>query len=293
MRFRSFDSLRTITLIASHRSFSAASEAMNLSKGAISYQVKQIEYELGFAVFERRHDGFRLTQKGEKLCRAAGVMLDGIEHEIESLRSDREACITVATTTYFAARWLSPRLMRFTSAHPDITLRLQPTIGIVDPDRENIELVIRWGKGQWGESRGELLFLCPCRLVAAPALVEALDARGLESGLTSVTLLDDDQESAAWSDWCRREKLPKVAVRRRLVIPDPNVRLQAVIDGQGVAIFDDLALAEMTNNRLGMVGTSSLPDYGYHLVFRGGRAQSHAVEAFHAWLAGEAGRPMA
>ncbi len=51
MRFRSFDGLRTFIQVAKHLSFTAASNELNLTKGAVSYQINRLESELGFKVF--------------------------------------------------------------------------------------------------------------------------------------------------------------------------------------------------------------------------------------------------
>ncbi len=52
-----------------------------------------------------------------------------------------------------------------------------------------------------------------------------------------------------------------------LVIPDPNVRVQAVIDGQGIALYDRLVDDEVAAGRLYQYREVSLDDYGYYLVY--------------------------
>jgi LysR family glycine cleavage system transcriptional activator len=67
MRFRSFDSLNIFRTVAERMSFTAAAEALNMSKGAVSYQIAKLEEELGLRLFERRHTHIRLTAEGERL----------------------------------------------------------------------------------------------------------------------------------------------------------------------------------------------------------------------------------
>ncbi|MEM7293017.1 MAG: LysR family transcriptional regulator, partial [Pseudomonadota bacterium] len=129
MAFKSYDQLRAFTAVASHLSFTRAASELNLTKGAVSYQIKRLEDDLGFAVFERGKRGIVLTDRGERLLRTCRTALDDIESEIESLRRDDNKKITIGLTTYFASRWISPRLMGFTSQYPDVALRLQPTVG--------------------------------------------------------------------------------------------------------------------------------------------------------------------
>ena len=51
MRFRSFDSLNIFRTVAEKMSFTAAGEALNMSKGAVSYQIAKLEDELGVPLF--------------------------------------------------------------------------------------------------------------------------------------------------------------------------------------------------------------------------------------------------
>ena len=52
MRFQHFDALRVFSVVAENSSFSAAAEVLNLTKGAVSYQIKQLEEDLGFMLFD-------------------------------------------------------------------------------------------------------------------------------------------------------------------------------------------------------------------------------------------------
>ncbi|WP_315984093.1 LysR substrate-binding domain-containing protein [Aliamphritea spongicola] len=79
------------------------------------------------------------------------------------MREDDTSRITVGMSTYFASRWLSPRLMNFMAEHPNISLRLQPMIDLTDFHTENIDMAIRWGKGHWPGMHVELLRQAPVR----------------------------------------------------------------------------------------------------------------------------------
>lgn len=74
-----------------------------------------------------------------------------------------------------------------------------------------------------------------------------------------------------------------------LVIPDPNVRVQAVIDNQGVAINDVLVGSEVSQGVLHLYENVVLEDYGYYLVYPEQALEQPAVRAFRDWVIGEAG----
>ena len=161
MRFRSFDNLRLFDVVARHMSFTAAAAELNLTKGAVSYQVRRLERELGFAVFERSSRGIALTEKGKALWHVSQASFTELERQIGRLREEDTARITVGMATYFASRWLSPRLMTFMAAYPGIGLRLQPLVDLIDLETAHIDMAIRWGKGGWSDLEIEPLLPCP------------------------------------------------------------------------------------------------------------------------------------
>jgi len=289
MRFRSYDSLRLFDVVARHLSFTAAAEELNLSKGAVSYQMNRLEAELGFPVFVRRHRGVDLTDKGRQLWFACQTAFGELDRHIAGLRDQDPERVTVGMSTYFASRWLSPRLMNFTAAHPRIGLRLQPLVDLIDLRAHGIDMAIRWGSGDWTDVEIEPLFTCPAFATAGTAIARQVAEQGLEATLATTRLLHDRDGSRAWHDWFAAAGLPFRPAPDGLVIPDPNVRVQAVIDGQGVALNDNLIADEIAAGRLCRISTVELAHYGYHLAFPKGALASPAPKAFRDWLMQEAG----
>lgn len=288
MRFRAYDSLRLFHFAARHESLSAAAEVLNLTKGAVSHQIKRLEAQLGFPVFERRHRGVALTEKGARLWQAANGAFGELEREIEALREQGPQRVTVGLSTYFASRWLSPRLMTYIATHPGVALRLQPLIDLIDLERHGIDLVIRWGDGAWTDLEIEPLFGCPAYPTAGAAILERLAGRSLEAALPGLRLLHDRDGSRAWRDWHAAAGLPYRARRDELVVADPNVRVQAVIDGQGIALNDRLVESEVAAGRLSRVSEIELDRYGYFLAYAPGALERPALRSFRDWIVGQA-----
>ena len=289
MRFRSFDSLRVFDVVARHLSFTAAAEELCLSKGAVSYQIARLEEELGFPVFLRQHRGIALTERGLRLWQAVQPAFRTLEREIAELRgASGDARITVGLSTYFASRWLSSRLMTFIAAHPGVALRLQPAIDLIDLPEQGIDMAIRWGRGRWRDCRIEPLFSCPAFPTAGKAIHARLAAVGLAELLPALPLLHDCDGSEAWQDWHRAAGLPYRPTRNDLVIPDPNVRVQAVIDGQGLALNDLLVAEELGTERLFRISEVALDDYGYFFAYAEDALDNPALRAFRDWLVEEA-----
>lgn len=290
MRFRSYDSLSLFEVVTRHLSFTQAAEELNLTKGAVSYRINQLERALGFPVFDRRPRGIVLTEKGQKLCQVAQSAFRELNREIAELRDGGHGNITIGMATYFGSRWLSPRLMTFLADHPEIALRLQPLIDLIDLGAHRIDMAIRWGKGDWTDLEIEPLLPCPAFPTAGRAIAKRVDETGLEETLPDLPLLHDRDESSAWRDWHEAAELPYRPLKGGLVIPDPNVRVQAVIDGQGVALYDDLAATELTAGQLQRISSVTLSDYGYFLAYPKGALSNPSLKAFRDWILNEAGQ---
>lgn len=284
MRFRSHDGLRAFALVARYASFSAAAEQMHVTKGAVSHQMRQLENELGFRVFTRNPRGIALTTKGQELLIVAQAAYRDTEAKIAELRQTDSRALTIGVTTYFASRWLSPRLMDFMRQHPEVRLRVQPMIDLIDWSGEDIDLAVRWGDGTWTDRVIDPLFSCPAWPTGNADAMAQVKNLGLEAAFGAFTLLRDRDDSNAWSHWYKIAGLPFRKVADTLIIPDPNVRVQAVIDGQGVALNDSLVNAEIEAGRMFRLSDHELSDYGYHLAYSVDAMSNPDVVAFADWL---------
>ena len=290
MRFREYDYLRSCTVVARHLNMGNAARELNLSKGAVSYQVRQLEAELGFAVFSRSRRNLVLTEQGSELMQLCDRLFEGVEARIADLRQLDRQRITIGMATYFASRWLSPRLMHFITDHAEISLRIQPLVDLMDLRRNDLDLAVRWGKGGWHDPgyQTELIFACPALLTTSAETGKRIEADGLENVIETQTLLHDRDGSAAWLDWFSVAGMEWQGATDNLVIPDPNVRAQAVIDGQGIALLDRLVDDEVAAGRLYQYRPVSLSDYGYYLVYPSATSPDSAVKTFRDWILREA-----
>ena len=290
MRFRNYDTLRSFIEVARHLNMGIAAQKLNLTKGAVSYQIQQLEAELGFRVFSRSKRKLALTEKGADLLLMAQPLFERLEQKIIDLRRQSSDRITIGMATYFASRWLSPRLMHFITEHPDIGLRIQPLIDLMDLRSNELDLAIRWGKGDWHEQdfEVELIFACPAMLTASRDTGLRIENEGISNVMEDLVLLHDRDSSEAWSDWFGAADIEWSPKSDDLVIPDPNVRVQAVIDGQGVALYDFLVDDEVAAGRLYQYRPISLDAYGYYLVYPRGIGPGSAINIFRDWIMQEA-----
>ncbi len=283
-RFRHHDLLRLFVEIARHSSFSDAAGALNMTKGAISYQIKTLETDLGLSLFRRTTRGVVLTGEGLKLLAVCRIPYHEIEDGVQKTKDVVSRSLTVGVSTYFAARWLSPRLMSFMQSHQDVQLRIQPMVQFSEFEMQDVDLAIRWGDGSWNDC--DVTSFLPLRSfpVGNRDAADQVASFGIEGAISRFTLLRDCDDSNAWSEWLEVSELPQQSRRDVLIIPDPNVRVQAVIDGQGIALMDDLVTGELNSESLVRLSRIELPNYGYFLVRPHRIAATETARVFSDWL---------
>jgi len=175
-RLPSLNALRAFEVAARHRSFTKAAVELSVTQGAVSHQVKALEKELGLGLFARERQRFVITDAGRTYLEVVRDAFDRLALGTSQLLQRQTAgVLTVTTSPNFAAKWLVHRLGRFAETHPDIDLRLSASLQHVDFAREDIDLAVRHGDGNWPGLHvawlcSEKLFpVCPPRRLCAGA----------------------------------------------------------------------------------------------------------------------------
>lgn len=283
MKFRSYDSLKIFDAVAKKQSMTAAANDLNLSKGSISYQINKLEENLGFALFERNKARLQLTENGRRIWNVSLNALRQIDQEIEDIRCSHSNALCIGALTYFSSRWLSPRLMDFFEKNAGASLRIEPVNSIADLKTKEVDFAILWGVGKWEEYESKLLLGMPSVPMGNASIAKQVESLGIEAAVRQLPLLGDSSGDTGWRAWHRAAGLPYLPSKSSLVIPDSNSRVQAVIDGQGIALWDDLVASEIKSGQLVELTDRKLDTSGYYLVFT---KVPHAaqVQAMIDWL---------
>ena len=120
------DSLKVFEAAARHLSFAKAAEELCITRGAVSYQIRKLESELGTALFKRRVRQVLLTDAGQKMLQTTQQVFNDLKLGIERIEPGQQQTILIAVTTYVASRWLSPRRRRPPSQSCWITRTTRP-----------------------------------------------------------------------------------------------------------------------------------------------------------------------
>ena len=288
-RLPPLNALRAFEAGARHLSFTKAAGELFVTQAAVSHQVKLLERDLGVALFRRMTRKLALTAEGRRLLGPVGAALDSLAEVAGVLRADAGGgTLTLSLTPTFGVRWLAPRLGRFWTAHPEIDLRLQHSIHLVDFARDEVDAAVRWGSGVWPGVAA--VYLMPAGLVpvCSPALCQGPPALKVPDDLRHHTLLHE-RDYVEWAQWLAVAGAREVEARRGPIIDDPTVVLQAAIDGQGVALTSEaIVRGDLESGRLVQPFDVDLDaDNAYYLVAPPKAFERPNVQAFRDFLLAE------
>jgi LysR family glycine cleavage system transcriptional activator len=204
------------------------------------------------------------------------------------LERQKSGILTITTSPNFAAKWLVHRLGRFSEAHPEIDLRVSASMQHVDFAREDIDLAVRHGDGEWPGMHvarlcTEKLFpVCSPKLLSRGALRSPRD-------ISHHPLLHTNS-TADWEKWLVRAGVDGIDVRRGVFFNQASMTIDAAVDGQGIALARTaLASSDLIAGRLVRPFDLTLDaPFAFWIVCPKSAAELPKSATFRSWLLTEA-----
>ena len=277
--------------VAELQNLRAAAQILHLTHSAVSQQIRRLEEQLGFKLFDRRGKRVVLNAAGEALLRSTQAALAHLDDGVQaaaaaSTGSAQNLRVTVLPS--FAQRWLLPRIGRWRERHPHIALEISASQQLVDLQREGFHAALRYGAGPWAGLESERLFDMPMRLivVASPATAHRLRGAPPEA-LARESLLG---ERELWERWFAAAGLA-ISVTPVAVFNDAGLMLQAAEQDLGLALSRELLAADALRDgrlvRMSSLSVAYEPAHAYHLVYPPSMRDWPPLAALRQWLRDE------
>lgn len=279
---------------ARHLSFKNAAEELSVTPGAVSHQIKALEGELGAQLFRRKHRGVELTEDGESLFETLASSFAKVSQSLKSIQ-DRNSGdkVTVGSTSAVAALWLSPAVIRFWRAHPevDVNQSIQDEQFLNAP---GIDLYIRYGRDPDSRMAQTALFRDHLVPLGSRQLAERLNRCELEA-LARERLIHLDSDNriwTTWQDWFRTLGYDG-PVASGIRVNNYSVALQVAQDGAGLALgWQRLVRPLLATGQLFPVGPHTIAaPHRFHLVGRPDDELSEAALQLKDWIIREVTGP--
>lgn len=266
----------------------AAGEALHLTHSAVSQQIRGLEEQLGFALFDRRGRRVVLNPAGQALLRsvknALSLLDDGVQAAAAASAGTTQR-LRVTVLPSFAQRWLLPRMGRWRERHPNLALEIDASHQLVDLQRDGFHAAVRQGRGPWAGLESERLFDEPVPLIVVGSPAAARRLLGAQpEALAREPLLDEPE---LWQRWFAAAGL-RTRVTTVAVFNDAGLLLQAAEQSIGLAICRELLAADALQDgrlvKLSPISITHEDAQPYHFVYPPGLRDWPPLAALRQWL---------
>ena len=294
-RFRlpSLNALKTFGAVVRHGSISAAANELSVTPQAVSQQIKLLEDTLQITLFERRGRSIGSTEAADLLAKyvEAGFeeLSEGVRRVTNQKYRDR---MTLNVSSFFATRYLLPRLSRFHELQPQSDLRMTTMVETPDFKRDDIDVAVQWGYGDWGELEATLLLKDPKVICCTPEIAARMDSR---QDLASQRLLHPALKNSLWSDILGFLDVPTPEDASEMAFHDAATMRCATLSGMGVGLISrvDAEHDILAGDLVAPFGVDALSDMpaekvpGFYLVLPRAHRRVCGIARFCDWVTGQ------
>lgn len=265
----------------------AAARELNLTPGAISRALQEVEAQLGTPLMIRDRQRLRPTPAARDYVAQVRRALDTLGQAALRLRSGGTGgALTLAILPAFGMHWLAPRLRDFRARHPDVALSLSTRLRPFDMEAEGFDAAIHYGRPDWPGAEHLLLMEEEVQAVCAPGFLPAPIAAPQD--ILGHPLLQIESRTGDWGRWLAAKGVPGERPGGMLFDQFATMQ-QAAIHGLGLALLPTFLIADdLRDGRL-------IPAFGppvraagsYWLVWPRALPPRPPFAAFRDWIDGQ------
>ncbi|MCJ8300716.1 MAG: LysR substrate-binding domain-containing protein, partial [Pseudomonadales bacterium] len=286
----SLNTLRVFEAAARYLSFTHAATELNVTQSAVSRQIRQLEDNLGFTLFNRLHRALELTSEGQELSMLLSRQFGELNRAIYQLAPSQQGELKIKVETSLAARWLAPRLHKFRKLHPNLQVNLtlawfQAGVNInLDSGGYDIALFgEKYPDSRYANNSLRCEYMAP---IYHPALRENQQVLTVAQAIDKVRI-HPTQDRSDWQHWLSATDNSDQSLDKGITFNSLDLAIIAATAGEGVAMMDlMLVLDELENTRLLLperVHITQSPWQYYYYVAPEANATDD-INAFIAWL---------
>ena len=290
IRLTPLNALKAFRAVARHSSIREAADELLVTPQAVSQQIKLLEDILEVKLFERKGRTIEPTEAAVVLSRFVNAgfeeFAEGIRRVTNQKYKDR---ITLNVSPYFATRYLLPQLEHFRESVPNSDLRMTTMVKLPDFARDDIDVAVQWGYGDWGHHEATLLLkdhkiIC-CNEDVAKRISEPAD-------ILHETLLHPVLKNTLWRDVLRFLRMSDPTNTHRIAFHDAATMRRATISGMGIGLIsridaeNDIRVGELVAP-LGVNMLNDMPDEeipGFYLVLPKAHRRVSSIVKFCDWV---------
>lgn len=256
------DRLAIFIAIVDAGSLTAAAAALGQSKAVVSFNLKQLESELGVSLLTRSTRNLALTEVGRRFHEDCQRVLAEAQAAIDTARAGQRGLrgtLRLSTTVEYGNRTVVPALIAFAARHPQLQIQHACSSSHEDLIAGRYDLAIRMG--QLSDSSYHAALIEPYAIwpVASPAYLASLPSRSIDS-----------LEALQQARWLAHSRLA-TPLRWDVQTPDGARTFEVQQEGQQQALIQSDSASSLLGFVLGGCGVALLPQWQVEPEVRAGR----------------------
>ena len=242
-----FAALSAFVEAAQANNFSRAAEKLSIKASTVSRYIKDLEQDLGIALFNRSTRTLRLTEGGETFLHHALRVLDALDHAKQatsSLNQHPRGLLKLNVPPAFARQHILPLLGEFMSRNPEVRLELTLDDHHVSLINAGVDLAVRIGVLPDSSLKARKLASERTLVCVSAAYAQQHPAPAMPQEVSAVLLNGNLPEEVFFVPaFGHTHAVERVPVAGPLRINDLDAQLLAVEQGLGVACLPDWLVA--------------------------------------------------
>jgi len=267
-------------------SFTATSDELNMTQGAVSKRIAWLEQDLGFTLFNRTPRKITLTDAGSEYLACSQEVLEKLsltEHQIRNEQSKVVGKLKISAPSAFATKRLAEPLKHFMTLHPKLELDISVNDQQADLFKDNIDIAIRAAHLEDSNLKAKKLIEHSLCYFASPSYLAENSTPQNPSELSAHQCITYSlmRPSNVWTF-----EASKVQVNEVIKSDSPDMIVKMALLGAGIAAMPNWMVAEYFENGelvevLKQKHTFSLPMYA---VYKNSNYIPHKISAFITFL---------
>jgi LysR family glycine cleavage system transcriptional activator len=279
-------SMEAFMEVARLGSIKAAASELGLSMPALSRRVQTLEHAVGKPLFDRHHQGLKLTEAGRQLHKELLPVLDALRAVLSAAASKGATLrLHLNVLPLFAQQRLFPRLPELRQLYPHLHIDLETLSHGESRLTEGIDAAIILARAVDPALHAVQLdedYVFP---IAARRFVDGVDRITVPEQLQQHTVLIHREMPETFAEWKHAIGMPWLEPAATDYFDSGPLMLEAAAQGVGVAFMHGHHFNDAHDARLARLFEFDVKSpYCYWFVCRPRAMRQPAVKLFHDWL---------
>jgi LysR family transcriptional regulator, glycine cleavage system transcriptional activator len=278
------NALAAFEAVARHRSFTKAAGELFLTHSAVSQRVTQLEKHLNVQLLARSRRTVELTAAGARYLESVRDALTTLARAADEFSAAQPKQLRLSVVPVLANNWLIYRLRSFRRLHPNVDLDIQSSTAMANVKTGEVDIAIRWGRGDWPGVEKMKLFPDEVFPVCSKLYLKGLGALQSPADLQRGVLLRHSFQR--WKPWFEQAGLDWPEPTQGPIFNDSSLMLQAAADGHGIALGRRMLTQDLLEQGalVRLFDISAFVEEAFYVVFAKESLQRPEVAAFVGWI---------